>query len=379
MNSKLNILFITSWFPNKQNISLGNFIKWHAEALSTHSNISIIYVAKASNLASRFNLEQENQKNLSISTMYYKEANSPFSAFNKLLNNYYHFRAYLTLFKQLKNKPDLVHANIVWPIGLFAIWLKFRYKLNFILTEHWSALAKKEKFNFLKRKLISIIFNKASLIVTVSESLKKDIQKWGNHLEPTVIPNIVNTNYFTYQEKKETDIYKWAHISTLDEVKNVDGIIRAFHKLILFDKNNHLSIISDGDYTQIKKLLSKLNFPKENISLKGTSSNTEVADLLKSSDVCVQFSKSETFGIVAAESLCTGTPILSTKVGFLKEFEESEIGLFSKNKDENDLFNKMKMMKSITFDRQKSSRKFTSLFNPKKISELYSNIYSQYS
>ena len=377
MDSKLNILFLSSWFPTKDKTTHGNFVKWHAQTISLHSNISLIYVSKTSGLASQFIIEQEQSKNLVISIMYYNQANLRISFLNKLANSYFHFKSYYLLFKQLQHKPDLVHANIVWPIGLFAIWLKLRYKLKFIITEHWSALSKKDNFSFLKQKLISIIFKKASLIIPVSEGFKEDIKKWNSNLEFKVIPNVVNTKYFNFKEKQKFTVFKWAHISTLDPIKNVEGIIKAFSKLIAFDTKHHLSIISDGDYSNIQILISKLQIPKENINLIGISSNHKVANLIKQSDACIQFSHSETFGIVAAESLCTGTPVISTKVGFLKEFYEEEIGLFVKNNNEDDLLKKMKLMPNIAFNNKKCSLYFSSLFNAEKISQTYYNVYKE--
>ena len=379
MKSKQNILFITSWFPSKANSTLGNFVKWHALALSLYSNISIIYVAKLPHLKSKFVSEKETLNNLDISIMYYKGADTGVNTLNKIINSVNHFRAYQKLFTLVKPKPDMVHANIVWPIGMFALWLKFRYKLNFILTEHWSALSKKENFNFLKRTLIRIIFKNADFIIPVSESLKNDIKKWNDKLAFKVIPNIVNTEYFYFKEKTLSNIYKWAHISTLEPVKNVEGIILAFSKLIHYNSNNHLSIISDGNYSSIKKLISELKIPDKNIRLIGTSTNQDVANLLRNSDACIQFSRSETFGIVAAEALCTGTPLLSTKVGFLDGFFEEEIGLFVESENTEELFRKMKLMPDLKFDKLKSSIYFSSLFKPKKISQTYSEIYRKFS
>ncbi len=378
MSSKLNILFLSSWFPTKYMLTIGNFVASYAKVLAQNHNIHIIYACKVADLETRFKLEQTNDQGLEISIMYYKANLTGLHILDVILNSIRHFRAYKKLYQLLDFRPDLVHANIVWPIGLFAYYLKYKYHLKYILTEHWSALSNKESFGFIKRRAILKVFRHSSVIIPVSEDLKNSIQKWSSNLNFKIIPNMVNTLFFRYQVKTKSKIFQWAHISTLAKIKNVEGIIRAFSQLLLLDRNNKLTIISDGDYSDLRELIKKENIPDDRIELIGTSSNEAVADLLKASDACVQFSVSETFGIVAAESLCCGTPIISTKVGFLKEFNEVEVGLFVENKNEKDLLNKMQVLKQMQFDALEMSEKFSRLFDPKQIQKDYSEVYQKW-
>ena len=378
MSTKLNILFLSSWFPTKYMLTIGNFVKSYAHVLAQVHQIRIIYAQKVDVLDTEFQLEQTKEDNLELSIMYFRASDTGLLFIDKILNSFRHFRAYKKMYLLSDVKPDLVHANVVWPIGLFAYYLKFKYGLKYILTEHWSLLSTKGSFGFWKKMWILKIFRHSSVIIPVSEDLKNSIQKWDPNLNFKIIPNVVNTEFFNYQIKSESEIFRWAHVSTLAQVKNVEGIIRAFSKLLSFDKNNKLTIISDGDYSELQELIKKKNISDDYIKLVGTSTNEDVADLLKASDACVQFSISETFGIVAAESLCCGTPLVSTKVGFLKEYAEQEIGLFVENKNEEDLFLKMRTLKSMEFDALNMSLKFSNLYGPERIQKDYTQIYKKW-
>ena len=138
-----------------------------------------------------------------------------------------------------------------------------------------------------------------------------------------------------------------------------------------------MTIISDGDLGLIKQLIEELEIPENNIKLIGISTNAKVAELLKASDVYLQFSKNETFGIVVAEALCCGLPVVSTKVGLLKGFEEEQIGLFVKANDENDLLIKMKAIQTKAFDGRKCSKYFSNIYNASSVVKQYSEVYKR--
>ena len=52
-NSKIKVLFISSWFPNRVKPTFGNFVQKHAEAVSLFADVSILHVCFDENLTEK--------------------------------------------------------------------------------------------------------------------------------------------------------------------------------------------------------------------------------------------------------------------------------------------------------------------------------------
>lgn len=377
MNEKLNILFLSSWFPTKDRPTHGNFVKNHALAISKYHHVEVIYVAKSQNQKRKYIFEKTAEGNLSINQCYIKASKSRIKLIRFFSDSFRYLKAYYKLVHLLAQKPQLIHANIIFPIGFVALLLKYRLGLKYILTEHWSVLNDINKMSFWKVFFFKLILKNASYVLPVSKQLETSIEHITHKIKVKVIPNIVDTSLFNFKEKGFSDRFNWIHISTLDPIKNAEGIVRVFKKLIEIDCKNHLTIVSDGDSSSLLNLINELKLSKDNYKIIGASSYEEIANYLKKSDACVQFSHSETFGIVAAEALCCGTPIISTRVGFLKNVDENLVGKFVKINDEDDLLNKMQLLKTEKFDTKSSSLYFSNLYNAERIATAYSDIYKK--
>ena len=344
MNKPLNILFISSWFPSKDNPTLGNFVESHAKAVSSLHTVNVIYVEKTSNSSSKYRLEERTEGDLKISLMYYKASNTGLSFLDNLSNANRQFTAYNKLFHQLKNKPDLVHANVIWPIGLFALWLKIRYKLKFVLTEHWSIFQPENRSQIkgLKGFLFKKIANLSSAIIPVSHQLERAMKECGLKGNYKVIPNTIDIDLFTFKQKKETAPFQFLHISTLvDEVKNVSGILRSYKELLDIDANNMLTIVSDGDTKPFIKLATKLDIPDHKIRFFGIQTAQEIAVFFQQSHAFILFSNYENLPVVIIEAFASGTPVISSNVGGIKDFFPEGFGYLIPKKDEEALLKSM--------------------------------------
>ena len=51
-SKKLNVLFLCSWYPNRDNPTLGNFVQKHAEAANRENNITILSIISSPNVKS---------------------------------------------------------------------------------------------------------------------------------------------------------------------------------------------------------------------------------------------------------------------------------------------------------------------------------------
>src|ERR1700730_16493916 len=138
------VLWLASWYPNASEPFSGDFIKRQAEAVSIYQPLKIIFVGKNSpGLPSSTpdKLEPENTpESLQEFILYYpSEGNSNMVSRSRSLYTY--FRKHLKIIKQLQKineLPDLVHVQVAMKAGLIALYLKWKYKIPYVLTEHWS-------------------------------------------------------------------------------------------------------------------------------------------------------------------------------------------------------------------------------------------------
>ena len=106
--------------------------------------------------------------------IYYQKSTS---FFGRLLS---HFR-WLRLFKAAINNyignngiPDVVHVHVPVKAGLFALWFKRKYKVPFVVTEHWGIYNDVEIHNYQGksvafRQLTRRVFEKADVFLSVSQ------------------------------------------------------------------------------------------------------------------------------------------------------------------------------------------------------------------
>jgi glycosyltransferase involved in cell wall biosynthesis len=129
-----------------------------------------------------------------------------------------------------------VHVHVPWKAGLIALYLKMRYNLPFVITEHWGIYNKVVDDNFFSRspivqRLAKRIFSGSRELISVSkylgESINTSVVKKGYR----IIPNVVDTSKFYLKKEKQNRVFTFIHVSNMVALKNVKGIIDAFYTL----------------------------------------------------------------------------------------------------------------------------------------------------
>lgn len=179
--SRKKILWLASWYPNKNDPFDGDFIQRHARAASLYNDIHVIYVTDAfinKSVEESFNFAT----GLTEQVIYFKKQKGFIGRLKKQL-------AWRKLFLQAAKNyitkygmPHLVHVHVPWKAGLIALCLKKQYGLNFIVSEHWGIYNIAVKDNYASkpawmRDLIRKIFNEAKHFVSVSKSLAEGVQQ----------------------------------------------------------------------------------------------------------------------------------------------------------------------------------------------------------
>tara|TARA_B110000879_G_scaffold184696_1_gene244508 strand:+ start:1881 stop:3005 length:1125 start_codon:yes stop_codon:yes gene_type:complete len=316
-----NVLFLSSWYPSRVHSTLGNFVKYHAMASSKYNSINVLYIVADDNVKN-YEINSFQDHELTTTIVYFKRG------FFKYLN---YFIAFLKGFQFLKKKNklkfDIVHMNIMHPGIWQALYLKWRYKIPYVVSENWHGFQDLKKYNlsFLEMKLIQFGFRFSSSIAPVSHQLRNCMTNANYKAKYKIIPNVVDTNKFNIGEiKAHKNNFTFLHISTLeDSIKNVSGIIDTFEKIT--HKNVKLKIIGDGPTDWISEKIRKLNI-NNTIVLESEKTHDQVAKEMQNADVFVLFSNIENLPLVLIESISCGTPFIATKVGGIPELFSNDLG-----------------------------------------------------
>ncbi|CAI8155215.1 MAG: N-acetyl-alpha-D-glucosaminyl L-malate synthase [Crocinitomicaceae bacterium] len=316
-----NVLFLSSWYPSRVHTTLGNFVRYHALAASKYNSINVLYIVADDNVKD-YEIKYFQDHELKTTIVYFKRG------IFKYLN---YFVAFIKGFHFVKEKNklkfDIVHMNIMHPGIWQALYLKWRYKIPYVVSENWHGFQDLAKYNlsFLEMKLIKIGIRFSSVISPVSKQLKNCMINANYQAKYQIIPNVVDTDKFHIGElDTNKNNFTFLHVSTLDDsIKNVSGIIDAFEKIK--HKNMVLKIIGDGPVDWIIKKVSTLK-TKNTVVVESEKTHDQIAKEMQKADVFVLFSNIENLPLVLIESISSGTPFIATKVGGIPELFNNELG-----------------------------------------------------
>jgi glycosyltransferase involved in cell wall biosynthesis len=339
--SKLNVLFLNSWYPNAVYPFNGNFIQQHARAISHYCNVGCLNIEA-----------KEQKKNIEVSKKYnngvlevivYTKKTKGVLSFPKkmLLKIDAYKKGYELIISEL-GKIDIIHLNVVLTAGVYALHLKRKYNVPFVITEHSTRYLpiRKDGHNFIEKKILRKVTKKASKICPVSKDLQDAMLRSGYKGDYQVIPNVVNTKYFKFNKVKESDFTKILHVSSLKkEHKNWEGILNVVKELSLERNDFSLTIVSDGDLEPVKKYAQKLKIDSDFLEIVGEKTTPEIGEIMQQHDVFLLFSNFENLPCVISEALVSGMPVISSDVGGIKEMVNKKNGILVEAGNEKELLN----------------------------------------
>jgi glycosyltransferase involved in cell wall biosynthesis len=380
-NNKIKVLFISSWYPNRVRPTLGNFVQKHAEAVSLYAYVTVLHVCFDDNLYDK-NLEIVSTEINSIKTLYIycKKSGNILIRFCRYLNAYSNGIKMVT--KQ-QGTPDIIHANILFPVGLVFYFLNSFKKNPFVISEHWTGYLPDDhtKIGFIQKYFSKKIVSKASMVLPVSEDLKNAMIALGFHGIYKVLPNVVDTKLFSIVQKKNTSIKNILHVSSfVDAHKNISGILRVIKKLSEIRQDFSLHFISDGNQEPFIVQAKNMRLLNRYVFFHGEKKTHEVAKMMQQSDFLLLFSNYENFPCVIAEAYSCGLPVISTDVGGISEHLTDKHGIIIKQKDEEALLHAInKMLDNVgTYDKiflhEYALNNFSYESVGKKIIDVYSEI-----
>lgn len=340
---RLKVLFLASWYPNKEHPVSGIFVKRHAIAVSNYCDVAVLYV----HLGDTKNEIDVNWEDNLIEVRVYRKKHQYNNKWMKYFYDYGQFyieylRAGLVGYRIIEKefgKPDLAHVNVILYSGLMGLVLKFFKGIPYVVTEHWAGYLKEDgTFNrrsSLGKYIIRAVGNKALALMAVSCSLRDAMKACGIENQFFVVPNVVDVRDGLTDPVQHVDKKILIHISLLkDAIKNVSGIIEAVRILTRKRADFEFHLIGDGnDRKKLEDMASNYGLLENVIYFHGMVDVDKVETFIQSSDFSVINSNFETFSVSAAESLTCGKPVIATKCGGPEEFVDDKCGILVEKND----------------------------------------------
>lgn len=309
---KLNILFISSWFPSRVHSTLGNFVVAHAEAASLFNNVCVLYI-KGDDIR-QIEVEEQMHQNIKIVRVYYPKnqwLTGRLRAFKKGMNVY----------KEAAIRFDLVQLNMVWNEGWQAVYLKKFYQLPFVISDNWTGYhpEQRSELPWHIKMYMKWVANQAAMLLPVTKHLESAMRNLGFSKPSSIVANAVDLSTFQPNEIA-TDTTRFLHISHLDQAhKNIAGILNVWKKFADHHSNVHLSIGGDGDWKHWESEAKKRDIDFNSITFFGPQDKNGVAHLMQNSHCLVLFSNYENLPLVMVEAMACGLTVVATSVGGIAE------------------------------------------------------------
>ena len=209
------------------------------------------------------------------------------------------------------NRYDINHTHFIYPDGFLAYLVNKLNNLPYIITAHGSDVPgyNPDRFKVLHKLLTplwKIITSGSERLIIPSRSLDNLVKKATGSIRTTIIPNGINLNKFSADEKRENKILL---VTRMFERKGVQYFIHALSGL------NHsyaVNIVGEGPYLNNLKTLTKDSQSKINFLGFLDNDSKELRELYESSKIFIFTSESENFPVVLLEAMIAGLAIITT-------------------------------------------------------------------
>ena len=278
---------------------------------------------------------------------------------------------------------DIIHAYTLFTDGNAAMKLAEKYKKPFVVADRNTDVNDFfAKLFYLRGRGIKIM-RKAQKIFFLSEAYRKQVfekyvpEKYHDELfaKTIVAPNGIDDFWFTHAqiaEKKIGTPVKLVYAGKINRNKNISTIQKAMN--VLRDKG------IDSTLTVIGKIVDQGEFDKikddPHIAYLPAMPKEQLIEQYRNHDIFVRPSFAESFGLVYAEALSQGLPVVYSKgQGFDGQFEEGTVGFHCDAYDGNDVAKSIENVILKYYDIQKGCVAFSRKFQWEKLCAEYVSLY----
>ena len=330
----MKILEVCQEFPNRYYPQLGTFIKQSIDSIAKQKvNVTVVspkpIVIPFSafpyhNFSKLPQIEHTEKYDLHYPRYLYIVPKKYFYPLTGISYAYFISRYAI---KNIKPKPDLLHAHFSYPDGFGMIGLAKKWKVPFVISA-LGTLERKVAYegSYTSRQIFEAM-NCADKVLSVSEDLKNHIVNLGiSEDKVSVVPNGVDIERFKPAGKEYArnmlnlpqDKKIVLFVGALKKIKGVDYLIEAAKSFL--DTNISLYMVGrdDGMKKSLEKRAHELKIDNY-IKFTGPVNHEDIPLWLSASDILVLPSLSEGRPNVILEAFACEVPVVATNVGGVPE------------------------------------------------------------
>jgi len=339
----MNLLWLPAWYPNRIEPFTGDFLQRHARAVSLYHQVRVINIVRDKEGAITRQVHRDEQETFQLkeTTIYYYSPSFIFKPAEKLLSSLRYRKLYRRAIKaylEEEGPPAAVHVHIAGKNGWMALWLKRRFGIPYVITEHWGGYLTAAKPNFSQLSLLlrwmwRKVMKKAAGISVVSRHLGYALEALQPGISFSVIPNVVDSNlFYPLPAATRKGPFQFIHISTLTYQKNPEDIFRAFALVKQTSPAFRLSVFGPPA-PALRQLAVELGLQDE-IQFHEEVPQRVLAGYLRQADALILYSRYETFGCVLIEANACGIPAIVSDLAVHHEtIQEGVNGYFAEGEN----------------------------------------------
>lgn len=294
--------------------------------LIKHNIISTIFAPTRFNFSGR-----------SINGYNFSDMVVPVKCYNQIDRFFYHFKQRKILNALQENirleDKSCVNAYTLFSDGGIAYKLKKTYNIPYIVSVRNTDINYFFKYRFDLHSYGVKILKNASAIICLSNSTKEKVLKYlakrdiTNHDNIYLIPNGIDEFWFencNYSNKTLTgNTIKIIYVGSINKNKNVITTYNALDYIQSKGFEVEFNVVGRIHNESIVKQITK----DARVNLYPFMSMKKLLSMYRSNDIFVMPSFNETFGLVYAEAMSQGLPVIYTKnQGFDMQFPDGKVG-----------------------------------------------------
>ncbi|MBR1536626.1 MAG: glycosyltransferase [Treponema sp.] len=231
-------------------------------------------------------------------------------------------------------KPDVIHINSEWVIGYFGAMYAVHDKIPFVFTFHtmWEDYLV-NYVNFLPdsglrkigRSVVKFYLKRADVIIAPTKKIASVVQDYGIQKTPEILPTGIVDSLEKYSLIRQGTISlqilkKFPQLVGKKVLLFVGRIVKEKNLAFLYDvleevKKEYsltaLLFVGGGPYLEELQKIARERNLSSSVAFAGYIPSTDIIYFYKFSQVFVFPSKTETQGLVTAEAMLAGLPVVA--------------------------------------------------------------------